>query len=340
MFDYIFHFPGMAITSALGLFAVILGIVKSLIDIFNGKKVPVKYLILIIVGAFVLAVILTAASHAEESKTVDDPAPDETGTTSGEDNTGEIGPEGNSSTSTDSERPSDTNTTIENNGDNDGIIAGGNVTITVNGNNTASTEPPAPQVSVFDVTLSSDKLELPVGDSASLLATVTYSDNTVDHSAIWFSSDPQIAEVDESGNITALSPGNVTITAQAGKNNTVKKATCVVTVSELLHVPSGYSIRLSTKQAIIWETFFVYVEPFDDDVTDIVIYAVSPSGDTTPFKYNPDKNDYVIYTETGLWTIYASVTNSAGTYTAQKPEDYVTIEITSIEDAFGDMVGS
>lgn len=203
----------------------------------------------------------------------------------------------------------------------------------------ANAEAEASRISVSDVTLSHTELSLIVGDNASLLATVAYTDNTIGHSAIWFSSDPQIAKIDKTGNITALSPGHVTVTAQASRNNTVQKATCDIVVSEPPHIPSGYSIRLSAKQAILWETFDVYVEPYEDDVTDIVIYAVSPSGDTMPFEYDPSKNGYMIYTEAGAWTIYASVTNSAGTYTAQKPQDYVTIEIISLEDALGDMVG-
>lgn len=346
MIDYIIHSPAMAIISALGLFSVILGIIKSIVDILKGKRELIKPLILIIVGALVLAVILTAASHAEESKTENNSSVDDTrgnsevDTSARDEYSDEIQSGSNLSTSADSHQSSDSNTTVENNGENNGIIAGGDVNVTVNGNSTTSPEPSTPQVSVFDVSINSGKLELFVGDSVSLLATVTYTDNTIDHSAIWFSSDPQIAEVDENGNVTALSPGSVTITAQASKNNIAQKAVCVVTVSEPPHVPSGYSIRLSTKQAIMWETFYVYVEPYEDDVTDIVIYAVSPSGDTTPFEYNPSKNDYVIYTEPGTWIIYASVTNSAGTYTAQEPEDFATIEVISVEDVFGDIVGS
>lgn len=304
MLEHLIRSPGMILVSALGLFSVILGIIKSIIDFFKNKKVPAKPMILIILGGFSLAVILTLASLTEEDKSSDVPS---------------------------DTRPSGTNTTIENGGDNHGIIVGGDASITINGGDTPPTGSP---VVVFDVTLSSESLELLVGDSASLLATVTYTDNTIDHAATWFSSDPAIAEVDENGSVTALSPGSVTITAQAGKNNTVQKAVCTVTVTEPARAPSGYSIRLSTQQAaIMLGTFYVYVEPYEEDVTDIVLYAVSPSGDTQSFKYDPNKNDCIIYTETGTWTIYASVTNSAGTYTAQKPEDYATLEILPLEGA-------
>ena len=37
---------------------------------------------------------------------------------------------------------------------------------------------------------------------------------------------------------------------------------------------------------------------------------------------------YIIDTETGVWTIYASVRNMAGVYVGQKPEDFATIEVT------------
>ncbi len=58
-------------------------------------------------------------------------------------------------------------------------------------------EAEANRVSVSDVTLNHSELSLIVGDSTSLLSTVTYSDNAINHSTMWFSSNPQIAEVDE-----------------------------------------------------------------------------------------------------------------------------------------------
>lgn len=45
----------------------------------------------------------------------------------------------------------------------------------------------------------------------------------------------------------------------------------------------------------------------------------------------------MIDTETDIWLIYASVTNTAGTNKAQKPQDYMQLEIRSIEDAFNNM---
>ncbi len=96
---------------------------------------------------------------------------------------------------------------------------------------------------------------------------------------------------------------------------------------------------ISTDHAVIGETFIIYVDTIEDDVTDIVLHTVSPSGIVDSCQYG-NEGKYQIDTETGIWTIYASVTNSAGTYTAQKPEDYATIEIISIRDAFGNIVGS
>lgn len=54
--------------------------------------------------------------------------------------------------------------------------------------------------------------------------------NLSDEAVEWSSSNPEIVSVDETGKITALSPGEATITAMVTK--TREKATCVVTVNE------------------------------------------------------------------------------------------------------------
>ena len=181
-------------------------------------------------------------------------------------------------------------------------------------------------ITVYQVTLDYGSLELTVGNTTSLLATAIYSNGTSDSSITWFSSNPNVATVDSNGKITAISAGTTTIIAQASKNNTTESETCDVTVSEPPHPPTGYSIRLSTDHALSNEVFRLYVTPYEDDVTEIHIYTISPSGEPDDFPFGND-GKYQIDTETGIWTIYASVTNDAGTYIAQRTEDYVTIEI-------------
>lgn len=121
-----------------------------------------------------------------------------------------------------------------------------------------------------------------------------------------------------------MAKGNASVIAQASKNNTTEIAECFVTVKS---PPSGYSI--SVDQQPVDSYAYIYVKPYDNDITSIQIYGKSPSGEI--FTPNQDVNDlYHFYSECGTWTIYASVENEAGIYEAHKPEDFVTIEVTNV----------
>ena len=89
-------------------------------------------------------------------------------------------------------------------------------------------------VPVTGVTLDKDKLELPEGDAAQLIATVL-PENATNKKVIWSSSDPSTASVDQNGNVTAIAtgwlwPGTATITATTEDGGYA--ATCKVTVTE------------------------------------------------------------------------------------------------------------
>ena len=84
------------------------------------------------------------------------------------------------------------------------------------------------------VTLNHSSLEMYNGDTTSLTATIS-PDDTTTKSVIWSSSNKSVATVDNYGNITALAPGAVTITATAN-DSSQQKATCSVMV--LQHVES------------------------------------------------------------------------------------------------------
>lgn len=188
-------------------------------------------------------------------------------------------------------------------------------------------------ITVTQVTLSEDSLTMNNGESRSLIATVLYSDNSISDDVLWSSSNTSIVTVDQNGFVTALADGNATIIAQASKNNTTETAECTVAIKS---PPSGYSI--SVHQLSTDSYAYVYVEPYDSNVTNIQIYGKSPSGEI--FTPDMDENDlYHFYSECGTWTIYASVENDGGVYKAHKPEDFVTIEVTNITDTLGDSIG-
>lgn len=194
-----------------------------------------------------------------------------------------------------------------------------------------------PPLTVDQVTLDYTSTEMTVGETVSLLVTVSYSDGKIGYDAVWQSSNPVVASVDSAGTVTALSAGTTQITARASENNVAASAVCLITVVNPPSAPTGYFIRLSTDHAILGEKFKLYVEPYQDDVTQIQIYTISPSGLYNDFPLSAD-GKYQIDTETGRWQIYASVTNVAGTYMAHKPEDYVEIEIQGMEDIFNSII--
>ena len=74
------------------------------------------------------------------------------------------------------------------------------------------------------ISLNKSELTLTVGDSDTLTATVTPDGST--DTVVWSSSKTDVATVDATGKVTAVAPGEATITATAG----TKTATCTVKV--------------------------------------------------------------------------------------------------------------
>lgn len=178
-------------------------------------------------------------------------------------------------------------------------------------------------IAVEQVALDHSSLTLKAGDTETLSATVLYSNNRTDNRVVWTTSNEAVASVDENGVVIAITPGTTVITAQASKNNTAESATCTITVCS---EPTGYSIALSADSVCMQETFYVHITPYEDDITEIHVIARSPSGQEFDRLFS--EKGYIIDTETGVWTIYASVRNMAGVYVGQKPEDFATIEVT------------
>lgn len=177
---------------------------------------------------------------------------------------------------------------------------------------------------ITKVVLSDDSLNMTTGDVYGLTVTVLYSDNTESNTVHWVSSNTAVVQVDENGELTALSAGSATITAQASNRKSTWNEECVVTVTDPL---KGYSI--SVQRTAVENYVYIYVQPEDDDITLITLYARAPSGEI----YTPsiDSNNlYHFYAEAGIWTIYAELKSQNGIYEARKPEDFVTIEIKDV----------
>ena len=87
---------------------------------------------------------------------------------------------------------------------------------------------PVEPVHVESVSLDKETAAMEIGETLALSATVLPA-NADDKSVAWKSTNPEIAEVDQNGNVTAISSGTVTITATT--TNGGKVAGCEVTVS-------------------------------------------------------------------------------------------------------------
>lgn len=71
-------------------------------------------------------------------------------------------------------------------------------------------------IPVQSITLAIDKTALEVGGTAKVTVTITPANET-DGAAVLTSSNPQVATVDNSGNVKAIAPGTATITAKVGE---------------------------------------------------------------------------------------------------------------------------
>lgn len=94
-------------------------------------------------------------------------------------------------------------------------------------------------VPVSSISLDKTELELKIGESYTLVATVGPG-NATDKTVTWSSSDTTIATVDASGKVTAVRAGRATITAKAGDQT----ATCAVKVP----VPAGGTEGMGEEQ--------------------------------------------------------------------------------------------
>ena len=116
--------------------------------------------------------------------------------------------------------------TVDNNGLATGVASGTAIIMLKAGEKTGSATINVVGVAVESITLEKHELELTEGEQYTLRATVL-PDNADNKSITWSSSDPTIATVSGSGQISALRAGEVTITAKAGQ----KEDSCAVTIT-------------------------------------------------------------------------------------------------------------
>jgi len=159
-------------------------------------------------------------------------------------------------------------------------------------------------VAVTGVTLNKETLELTVGGSETLTATVAPADAS-DKTVTWASDKTDVATVDATGKVTAVAAGTANITATAGG----KTAKCVVTVKAATVAVTGVTLNKETLELTVGgsETLTATVAPAD-------------ASDKT-VTWASDKTDVATVDATGKITAVAAgtanITATAGGKTAK-----------------------
>ena len=170
------------------------------------------------------------------------------------------------------------------------------------------------------ITLNKSKLELAIGYSGTLSATVL-PNHTTDKSVIWTSSNPSIVKV-ENGVITALSAGTATITATTSNG---KKATCtvkslfipatdIIINEQLIYVDAGENKTVNattvpenaTVTDLVWSSSNTKIATVSDGritgVSDgIAVITVKTAGGTIEKSFNVvvENSAGILYTKSG-----------------------------------------
>lgn len=148
------------------------------------------------------------------------------------------------------------------------------------------------------VSVSPDKLSLVEGKTATLSVQVTPW-NAAEQNVVWYSSDENIATVDENGKITALVPGETEIVASVGNLS----SKCILTVRSS-HVPAT-SIEIDGRSSLslkIGDKLKVLAELLPEDATEIPVWTSSD-----PEIFTVDASGTVTASAQGLATLTASV---------------------------------
>lgn len=136
---------------------------------------------------------------------------------------------------------------------NEGVYGKLNATRDVTTGSPVSVTTAAKTVNVTSITLSSTTMNLEVGQTRTLTATVT-PDNATDKTVTWTSSNDKVATVVD-GTVAAVGEGTATITATAANG---KKDTCKVTVKVPAHkhTPVAVPAQESTCMEKGWEAYY------------------------------------------------------------------------------------
>lgn len=180
-------------------------------------------------------------------------------------------------------------------------------------------------VPVTQVRVTPSELDMFIGESKALEATVSPSDAT-SPSVSWASSKPSVVSVSNDGRVSALSEGTATITATAGG----KKGTCTVNVSRPFVEVKSITLNKSTLSLVEEqsETLIATVKP--DDATEPSVTWTSSNKSVADI----GRDGTVLAVRAGYATITASAgakSASCGVEVVPKHVDLQTITLSATE---------
>lgn len=124
---------------------------------------------------------------------------------------------------------------------------------------------PADAVHVSSVSLNKNSIELPIGKSETLVATILPS-NATNKSVTWSSNDTSVATVSSTGEVKAKALGSAIITVKT--NDGGKTATCSITVTAEIISVTGVSINPPSLSMAVGDTQTIFAKITPSDATD------------------------------------------------------------------------
>lgn len=155
-----------------------------------------------------------------------------------------------------------------------------------------------PEVPVSSVSLDTSTLTFDVAESKQLIATV-YPSNATNRRVIWSSSNPSVVAVDETGYLSAVSPGSATVTVTSLDGGFT--ASCFVSVNQPVVQVSLYDVA---DEIWVGERVALRVKVFPENAADKSIYW--ESSDTSILSVND--NGEIMGKKAGMANITARST--------------------------------
>ena len=183
---------------------------------------------------------------------------------------------------------------------------------------------PVEDIPVGSISLDKPSLELQEGEVAQLKATVLPK-NATDTQVTWSSSNPEVASVDKSGLVTALTPGFVTITAMAGQ----KTATCQVRVSKKQVPVSGITLDRYSLEMVEGESAKITATILPQNATNATV--TWSSSDSNIAVVDADGN--VTAVKVGSATITAKAEDKTASCTVKVSSSVIPVSSISLDKA-------